>query len=174
MKMTRKMKVVILGAIDSDPNYVDKFKRAEKIITSKVDCVVLTSTVLPLYLSERDYMRASLEYIDASDVAVFLPCWIRSEGASTEREYCKRTNKPFVDFDDERAAIQILLRLRPAFAALHAYEEQLITALRFACKPDLQTNSLCRDALQKLPIATRTLVSAACEVARWAEARCEG
>ena len=46
--MTRKMKVVILGAIDSDPNYQDKFRRAERVITSKVDCVVLTSTVLPL------------------------------------------------------------------------------------------------------------------------------
>ena len=74
MKMTRKMKVVILGAIDSDPNYADKFKRVEKLILSKVDCVVLTSTVLPLYLTERDYMRLSMENIDASDVAVFLPC----------------------------------------------------------------------------------------------------
>jgi hypothetical protein len=30
MKMARKMKVVILGAIDSDPNYADKFKRAQR------------------------------------------------------------------------------------------------------------------------------------------------
>lgn len=173
MKMTRKMKVVILGAIDSDPNYQAKFKRVERIIAKHVDCAILDTLSMPLYCSERDYMRVSLEHIDASDVAVFLPCWTRSAGASTEREYCKRTNKPFVDFADEKDAIQTLLRLRPVFAALHAYEEQLVTALRFACKPDPQTDSLCRDALQKLPIATRTLVSTTREAARWAEARCK-
>lgn len=171
MKMTRKMKVVILGAIDSDPNYADKFKRAQRIIESKVDCVVLTSTVLPLYLNERDYMRMSLEHIDAADVAVFLPCWTRSAGARTEREYCKRTAKPFLDFEDEAAAIQCLLRLRPVLAARHAYDEQLNDLLRFALRPDPQTNGLGREAAQKLPIATKALLHATREVARWAEAR---
>ena len=171
MKMTRKMKVVVLGAIDSDPNYQDKFKRAERVITSKVDCVVLTSTVLPLYMTERDYMRVSLEHIDAADVAVFLPCWTRSAGAKVEREYCRRTGKPYIDFADEKAAIQILLRLRPVIAAHHAYAEQLQTALRYACQPDPQTNSLGRGALSILPGATRALVSATREAARWAGAR---
>ena len=171
MKMTRKMKVVILGAIDSDPNYVDKFKRVEKLILSKVDCVVLTSTNLPLYLTERDYMRLSMENIDAADVVVLLPCWKRSQGASTEREYCKRTAKLFLDFEDEHAAIQALLRLRPILAAQHAYTEQLNDLLRFAVRPDAQTNGLGREAAQKLPIATKTLLHATREVARWAEAR---
>ena len=95
----------------------------------------------------------------------------RSPGASTEREYCKRTAKLFIDFADEQAAIQTLLRLRPIIAAQHAYTEQLNDLLRFAVRPDAQTNGLDREAATKLPIVTKTLLSATREAARWAEAR---
>jgi hypothetical protein len=111
-------------------------------------------------------MRFSLEQIDASDVAVFLPCWKRSEGARTEREYCRRTAKPFLDFEDEAASLQCLLRLRPVLAARHAYDEQLNDLLRFALNPDPQTNGLGREAAQKLPIATKALLHATREAGK--------
>ena len=86
------MIVYIAGQITGDPDYKRKFSHAMAVVR-KFGHTPLTSAVLPLGLTERDYMRISLDMIDAADLALFLPDYSKSEGATIEMMWCKKTGK---------------------------------------------------------------------------------
>lgn len=86
------MKVYIAGKISGDENYREKFEVFAQMERDKGH-VVLNPAVLPLGLTEADYMRIDLAMLDCADIVYFLPDYQESEGAMLELAYCKRTGK---------------------------------------------------------------------------------
>lgn len=94
-------KVIYLsGPITEDPDYKKKFNDAEVLLSGRLGHKVLNPAVLPQGLTEAQYMRIDLAMLDSADVVVFLPGWENSRGASIERSYCHKIDKPRFFWDD--------------------------------------------------------------------------
>lgn len=87
------MKIYIAGKITGDPNYKDKFQRAEKLLVSQGH-IVLNPAILPEGMQPKDYMDICFAMIRAADQVVFIPDCFESEGARLEYNWCCYTGKP--------------------------------------------------------------------------------
>ncbi len=87
------MKIYIAGQINGDPNYKDKFHRAEELLISKGH-IVLNPAVLPDGMQPGEYMDICFAMIRAADQVVFLPNYNDSYGARLEYDYCRYIGKP--------------------------------------------------------------------------------
>ena len=96
------VKVYLSGKITGEPNYKEYFKEAENLAKSVVphlsslfetlhaSVAVLNPAVLPLGMSERDYMRIAMAMLDCSDYILMLDNWEDSEGAKVEKLYAEK------------------------------------------------------------------------------------
>ena len=82
------MKVYIAGKITGDPNYREKFQKAQDVLEAK-GFTVLNPLVLPGGMTPADYMRICFAMIDSADAVFFLHDWASSKGARLERQYCQ-------------------------------------------------------------------------------------
>jgi hypothetical protein len=83
------MLIYISGAITNDPNYKDKFAKAEKRLTDKGHKVINPAKVaesLP-ELKHEQYLHIDESLIDICDAAYFLKDWKESDGAQMEHTY---------------------------------------------------------------------------------------
>ena len=87
-----KRKVYIAGKITGDADYKSKFDSAKKQLEND-GCTVLSPADLPEGMHAADYVRICFAMIDTADVVMFLPDYLKSQGALLERSYCIYTNK---------------------------------------------------------------------------------
>ena len=95
-----KLKLYIAGRITGDPDYKEKFARAQEFYESR-GYTVLNPTVLPSGLLPGEYMRICFAMIDVADAVSFLPGYERSPGANLELSYCCYTDKNIYHFDSD-------------------------------------------------------------------------
>ena len=88
------MKIYIAGKITGDPNYKEKFKRAEDYLVT-YGHTVLNPSVLPYDLSASDYTRICIAMMECADLVLFLPDYKESPGALLELQWCKYTYKSY-------------------------------------------------------------------------------
>lgn len=86
--MSDFLKAYIAGKITGDPNYKEKFQKAEEFLRSCYD-VVLNPAILPEGLKQIEYMRICFSMIDCCDVVWFLKDWKDSAGARLEHDYAE-------------------------------------------------------------------------------------
>ena len=86
------MIIYIAGQITGDPNYRRKFNHAMQAVR-ELGHTPLTSAVLPAGLTEAAYMRIILDMIDSADLVLFLPDYTKSEGATVEWLWCRKTGR---------------------------------------------------------------------------------
>ncbi len=87
-----KPKVYIAGKISGDPNYKEKFERAQKALEAE-GYIVLNPATLPAGMEAADYMKICFTMIDVADVVAFISDFAESCGAMLELEYCRYINK---------------------------------------------------------------------------------
>ena len=90
--METKKIVYIAGKITGDPNYKEKFDRAEKYLLD-LGYVVLNPTILPVGLNHNSYLQIGLTMIDAADAIYMLKSYMDSLGATLELNYAMYQNK---------------------------------------------------------------------------------
>lgn len=95
------MKVYIAGRITGDPDYREKFAAFADIERQRGNAV-LNPAVLPLGLTQADYMRICFAMIDSADQVCFIPDYKESAGARLEMAYCDKINKPYAVYAVER------------------------------------------------------------------------
>lgn len=82
------MNVYISGKITGDPNYKEKFQKAEENLKNYYD-VVLNPAILPKGLKQIEYMRICYSMINCCDEVWFLKDWKDSTGARLEHDYAE-------------------------------------------------------------------------------------
>lgn len=85
-------KVYLAGKLTGEPDYREKFQRAQEELEKK-RYIVLNPAALPAGMSKSDYMRICFAMIDSADMVVLLPDWQDSPGARIEREHALYTGK---------------------------------------------------------------------------------
>ena len=93
--MEERQKVIyISGPITGVERYWEAFEAAEDELTAQ-GFIPLSPSRLPKGMGNGQYMRICLAMIDSADAVLFLPGWVRSEGARLEKDYCVYTDTPF-------------------------------------------------------------------------------
>ena len=85
----RKQKIFISGKITGDPNYREKFEKAEKELTAQ-GYLVMNPAVFPEGFTWEEYMKITLTMLSVCDIIYLLPDWNESRGAQEEFEYATR------------------------------------------------------------------------------------
>lgn len=93
MKMEDKELVYIAGKINGDPNYKEKFRKAEEHL-EQMGFDVVNPAELPEGYEKCWYMPKCLQLMALCDRIYFLPDWEESEGAKIEMAYAKYIEKP--------------------------------------------------------------------------------
>ena len=78
-------KIYISGKITGDPNYREKFAKAEEEVKAK-GYMVMNPAILPEGFSWVDYMEISFAMMKACDAIYLLEDWEDSAGACLERQ----------------------------------------------------------------------------------------
>lgn len=86
------MKIYIAGAITVDPEYREKFRRAEEAVRAEGH-VAVNPAVLPAGLEPGDYMRICTAMLDSCDAIALLRDWPHSKGACIEMTYAQYVGK---------------------------------------------------------------------------------
>ena len=97
--MSKKV-VYISGPITGVPRYYEAFELAMENLTA-AGFIPLNPAMLPMGMTERQYMRIDIAMLDAADAVLLLDGWERSRGSSLECSYCFYTGKPFATSIDE-------------------------------------------------------------------------
>lgn len=93
-------KIYISGKITGDPNYRDKFNRADIELSKNNDCWTYNPIVLAEYLEYltgtedlkySDYLKNDLKYLLDCDAIYMLSDWKESEGAKLEHKIAEMT-----------------------------------------------------------------------------------
>ena len=92
--MGKCMKIYIAGKITGDPNYKERFGKAENQLKEEGH-IVLNPAILPEGLEPKDYMRICFAMIDISDKVLFLADACQSDGAMIEYGYCRYIQKSY-------------------------------------------------------------------------------
>lgn len=93
------MKIYIAGKISGDNDYKAKFQAAAEKL-EQAGHVVLNPATLPEGLKQVDYMRICFAMLEAADIAVFLPDYKESTGATLEWGWCLKTVKAIAEYQD--------------------------------------------------------------------------
>lgn len=86
------MKVYIAGKISDNPDYMEQFSEAEKMLKAEGH-IVMNPTVLPPGFEHSEYLNINLSMIDVCDAVYFLKNWVDSIGANIEHRYAASRNK---------------------------------------------------------------------------------
>ena len=82
--MGRTIRILLSGAIASDPYYDEKFGDAVRVLCRE-GYAVMNPAVLPSHgFTHRQYMHVTLAMLDVCDVLCLLPDWHKSPGAVME------------------------------------------------------------------------------------------
>lgn len=90
-----KKKVYISGPISNNSFYKEEFDKVERDLKD-LNHIVLNPTILPLGLSQADYMKLSMAMIDCCDIVCMLKGWEKSDGANAEYLYAKKCGKEII------------------------------------------------------------------------------
>lgn len=90
------MKIFLSGPITKDPNYKQKFLKAEQQLV-KLGHVVLNPAIFPVGLTNSEYMMLGFKMLEIADGVCMLDNWDKSDGAKIEYNYASYLNK-FVFF----------------------------------------------------------------------------
>lgn len=93
------MKIFISGKITGNPNYKEHFDKAEEELR-QLGNIPINPTILPLGLSDTDYMKIGLSMLETCDAVYMLSNWENSKGATIEYNYARYLNK-FIYFEEQ-------------------------------------------------------------------------
>lgn len=86
------MTIFISGKITDNPNYKEHFDKAEKQL-KELGIIPINPTILPLGLTNAEYMKIGLSMLENCDGIYMLSNWQNSKGAKIEYEYANYLNK---------------------------------------------------------------------------------
>lgn len=86
------MKIFISGKITGNPDYKEHFDKVERKLRQLGD-IPINPTILPLGLSDADYMKIGLSMLETCDAIYMLSNWENSKGATIEYNYARYLNK---------------------------------------------------------------------------------
>lgn len=90
------MIVYIAGKINGDPNYREKFAKAESM-WKRTGATVINPARLPDGLTGADYMRICSAMLEAADAIILLPDWKESGGARIEKSLAEYMGKAVLE-----------------------------------------------------------------------------
>jgi len=79
----KKKKIYLCGMITGDPNYMEKFAAAERMLRAE-GYIILNPTILPQELAYSEYFPPRFGMIEISDDLFMFLDWIKSRGAKNE------------------------------------------------------------------------------------------
>jgi hypothetical protein len=88
----KKAKIYITGKIAGDPNYKEKFERAQRELEAE-GYIVLNPALLPTELSNGDFAKIAFAMMDVADAIGFIDDSLESPGAMLELEFCRYMQK---------------------------------------------------------------------------------
>ena len=125
--MVTTMKIYIAGAITGDPEYREKFRRAEEAVRAEGH-VAVNPAVLPEGLEPGDYMRICTAMLDSCDAIALLRDWAHSKGACIEMTYAQYVGKKLMRLWDMPDGLWLRDQVTP---------EALAAALRCSAAEDV-------------------------------------
>ena len=115
--MANPLKIYIAGKITGNPNYREDFTIGTVAVLKKIrgtygrnlPVTLMLPSTEPKGLTNRHYMRISLDRIDECDIVAFLPNYTDSQGAQIEERYARYTDKQLMyltveEFENVRSA----------------------------------------------------------------------
>lgn len=96
----KRDKVFISGKITGDPNYREKFEKAE-VYLKKHGYIVMNPAILPEGFEWDEYMDITVAMLRACDTIAMLPGWRNSKGAKCEYIIAKAGEKKILEFNQD-------------------------------------------------------------------------
>lgn len=87
--------VYISGPISGDPNYKEKFRKAEEALKD-LHLIPSNPATNPNNLTYRQYIDAGLQQLSNCDMILMLPGWEHSKGARLEHAYAETVGMPIL------------------------------------------------------------------------------
>lgn len=101
------MKIYIIGKINGDPNFKEKFAAVEDELVSRGH-IVINPAKYPDGLDAQTYMRYSFTSVEAAELIVELPCAVDSPGAGIEARYARYIRRGVVTLAEFRRHYEII------------------------------------------------------------------
>lgn len=85
-----KLKIYLSGPISGVSNYKENFAKAEASLHERCpDAVIINPSMLPLGMSNKDYIMTDLQLLSSADILALLPGWETSTGAKLEKLFAQ-------------------------------------------------------------------------------------
>lgn len=98
--MERTRRILLSGAIASDPNYEEKFASAELALRRLGYAVMDPAVLPPRGFTHRQYMHVTIAMLDVCEILCLLPDWHKSPGAVIEFIRAILTRKIIVTYSE--------------------------------------------------------------------------